>query len=164
MADAPILQSFLAPSAAPPAPPTSDEAMRWLLTQPRVGQYALPGAPPAPPTDWSAVQQQLARQPVPGVNVHPEMQSPGRGGPSWIREETIEPVPFGSLADPVSQFAFMAAPGLLRGGKAVVEGLADPTMARRLSGALAGERGNLGPVPRGATGQPLPESVMRNEA
>ena len=108
--------------------------------------------------DWPAVQQHLAGQPVPGVNVHPEVEGPR--SPAWIQEQTIEPIAFGSLADPVSQAAFLLAPGLLKGVKTGLEVAGSP--GPRL-GALAGERGNLGPVPRSQSGQPLPESAVRTE-
>jgi hypothetical protein len=63
--------------------------------------------------DWPAVQQHLAGQPVPGVNVHPEAEGPR--SPAWIEEQTIEPIPLGSMADPVSQAAFLLAPVAFRG-------------------------------------------------
>lgn len=110
--------------------------------------------------DWGSVQQALAQQPVAGVNVHPEVDRPK--SPAWIQEQTIEPIPFGSLADPVSQAAFLMAPGLVRGTKAVLETAGSPGPS--LTRGFLGERGNLGPVPRSAAGQPLPESVVRDEA
>lgn len=58
--------------------------------------------------DWPAVQQHLAGQPVPGVNVHPEVEGPR--SPAWIQEQTIEPVAMGSLADPVSQAVSLLSP------------------------------------------------------
>jgi hypothetical protein len=111
-------------------------------------------------TDPVAVQQALAQRPVPGVNVHPEAEGPR--SPAWIQEQTIEPLAFGSLADPVSQMAFMAAPGLLRGLKTGLEVAGSPGPSRL--GAFASERGNLGPVPRSQAGEALPQSAVRDEA
>lgn len=115
---------------------------------------------------WSQVlgpllMETLAQQPVSGVNVHAQPQGKQPFQP-WIQDQAIEPVPFGSLADPVSQLAFMLAPGLLRGGKAALEAAGTP--GPRLGPMLASERGNLGPVPRGPQGEPLPESLMRDES
>jgi len=64
------------------------------------------------------------------------------------------------MADPVSQLAFLMAPGLLRGSKAALEAGATP--GPRLGPRLASERGNLGPPPLGPRGEPLPESVVRD--
>ncbi len=64
--------------------------------------------------DWPAVQAHLARSPVLGVNVHAEPRGMRQ---AYIGEQTIEPVAFGSFADPVSQAAFLLAPGMLQGGQ-----------------------------------------------
>lgn len=122
--------------------------------------------PQAAPTDWGAVQQQLAQRPVQGVNVHPAPQGLHQ---AYIDQDAIQPIPFGSLADPVSQAAFLLAPGLQAGlsratgnvGEALTYGRPGMAMTQ---GYRAAERGNLGPVPRGPQGEPLPGSVVRNEA
>ena len=72
--------------------------------------------------------------------------------PGWIQGETIEPIPLGALEDPVSQAAFFLAPGLLRGGKAVVETLETGGPSALGRTFRAAERGNLGPVPRSQAG------------
>ena len=114
--------------------------------------------------DWPAVQEQLAQPSlVSRLPVHPEAEASwqqlyGQRRASELGE--VEPIAFGSLADPVSQAAFLLAPGLLRGGKAVLETAGSPGPR---FGGLASERGNLGPVPRGVRGEPLPQSVMRDE-
>jgi hypothetical protein len=59
-----------------------------------------------------------------------------------------EALPFGSLADPVSQLASLAAPGLLKGGKAVLGSLGAPGMAPPPAGY-----GLLSDI-RGSTGMP----------
>jgi hypothetical protein len=69
-------------------------------------------------TALTAYMQALAHKPVPGVNVHARPQGLR---PVWIAEETIEPVPFGAMSDPVSQLAFLASPGVLRGIQRVLE-------------------------------------------
>lgn len=98
----------------------------------------------------------LASYPLPGVNVHaqPDLSQ------AWLQEQTIEPVPFGSFADPVSQLAFLMAPGVLRGLKGTLDAAAAPGPGLR--GLLASERGNLGPPPVGPRGEPLPGSVVRD--
>src|SRR5262249_32358259 len=106
--------------------------------------------------DWPAVQTQLAAEPVAGVNVHPEMQTTWRGGPAWIPEQTIQPLEFGSLADPVSQAAFLLAPGLLRSVQGGLDVVGSP--GPRVGGYLRGEAGNLGPVPRGQRAGPLSQA------
>src|SRR5438309_158108 len=139
-----------------------------------------------PPLPWSDDQpywaqvlgplllQGLAERPVEGVNVHappqmvgqpqyagmmaPEAYAAGGGGPA----ANAEAVPFGSFADPVSQLAFLLAPGLQRGLGTVAEGMTTP--GPRLA-AFASERGNLGRPPlgwRGGKEVPLPESVVRD--
>lgn len=112
-----------------------------------------------PQLDMPTIQGALSPQPMYGVNIHGR---PTDLSPAWIAEQTIEPVEFGSLADPVSQLAFLAAPGALRAGKTALETMGAPGPTRL--GAFAGERGNLGPVPRGMRGDPLPESAVRDEA
>lgn len=94
----------------------------------------------------------LASYPLPGVNVHtqPDLSQ------AWLQEQTIEPVPFGSFADPVSQLAFLMAPGVLRGLKGTLDAAATPGPGLR--GLLAGERGNLGPPPMS---QPMSEDAFR---
>jgi len=101
------------------------------------------------------LMQAMARQPVQGVNVHAQPHK----SPAWIQEQTIEPVAFGALGDPVSQLAFLGAPGLLRGMKGLGEAITTP--GPRMGGLMTGERGNLGPPPVGPRGEPLPESVVR---
>jgi ADP-ribosyltransferase-like protein len=114
-----------------------------------------------------AIARYVKQQAINQVNYHPEAQAEGRGAPSYIGEQAIEPVPFGAMSDPVSQVAFLGAPGLLRGMKAVGEGLTTPgpTLGNFVGSKSPqfrlGERGNLGPVPRGMKGEPLPESVVR---
>lgn len=126
------------------------------------------GAPEAQATpDMDAIARYVRQQAINQVNYHPEMQQASRGAPSYIGEQAIEPVPFGAMSDPVSQVAFLGAPGLLRGMKAVGEGLTTPGpslgsfVGSRGPQFRLGERGNLGPVPRGTQGEPLPESVVR---
>lgn len=82
-------------------------------------------------------QDALAQYPMPGVNVHtqPDLSQ------AWLQEQTIEPVPFGSFADPVSQLAFLMAPGVLRGLKGTLEAAATPGPG--LGGLLASERGGI---------------------
>lgn len=108
------------------------------------------------------LMEALAQHPVTGVNVHAEPQGKQPFQP-WIQNQTIEPIPFGSLADPVSQLAFMLAPGLLQGGKNALEAAATP--GPRVGSMFASERGNLGNPPigwRGGKEVPLPESVARD--
>ena len=83
-------------------------------------------------TDPVAVQQALAAKPVPGVNVHAEPQGLR---PAWLQEETIEPLALGDTADPVSQLAFLAAPGALSSIKSALKTVADP-----LPGVVGGFR------------------------
>ena len=104
-------------------------------------------------TALTAYMQALAHKPVPGVNVHARPQGLR---PVWIAEETIEPVPFGAMSDPVSQLAFLASPGVLRGIQRVLETAAQPTP--RLGPIFGSEQGSLGlrgPQPWPAD-QPLP--------
>jgi len=87
-------------------------------------------------------QTWMQNKPVGGVNVHP---SPEGLRPSWIQEETIQPIPFGDIADPVSQLAFMVGPGAMRGVKNLLETAGSP--APRLGGMLGGGLGERGSVP-----------------
>lgn len=82
------------------------------------------------------------------------------------RPEDAEALPLGSLSDPVSQAAFLLAPGLLRGAKATADLLAQPGYSRSFGQGgplklLSGQRGNLGPPPVSEYGEALPRSVVR---
>jgi len=73
----------------------------------------------------------------------------------------VQPAPW--YADPVELSSQMMAPHLLP----YVRGVGEMFAGRELGAAgrlslLKGEAGNLGPVPRNAQGEPLPESVARD--
>ena len=115
------------------------------------------------PLDFDAMRQHLLQRTTgPAVqNMHYHV-NPLAAPQAYINNDALEPVAFGSLADPVSQLAFLGAPSLLRGSKAMLDAAAQPGPSMR--GVLASERGNLGPPPVGPRGDPLPQSVLRNEA
>lgn len=115
--------------------------------------------------------------PQPDATVHTQPAAPG---PAWydpgttgyqpyptagydIQEPGAEAMPFGSLADPVSQLSFLAAPAMQQALKTLIAraqaGMEGPIPLGKF---LSGERGNLGPPPVDAQGRPLPESVLRD--
>ena len=115
--------------------------------------------------DWQSARQRLA-----GGMADPSGQrlSAATHPPWWwgtTAEErangSAEALPLGDLADPVSQAAFLLAPGLQRGVQAVAN--RPPLPLRSVVGS---ERGNLGPPPLGMRAgrqEALPESVVREE-
>ena len=122
------------------------------------------GGGPAPqPLDFDTARQQLLQRTTgPAVQNMHYHDNPLAAPQPYINADAIEPIAFGSLGDPVSQLAFLGAPALLRGTKAVLDAAAQPGPSMR--GVFASERGNLGTPPVGPRGEPLPQSVLRNEA
>jgi hypothetical protein len=138
-----------------------------------------------PPSDRASLRAQVRQRLADAVaytrhvlTTYPD-PAPGDGAPylgeaqptrayleSLPQQEGVEAVPFGSLADPVSQAAFALAPHVQPYARGVAEMFAGaPRSAVRLpgTGGLLAERGNLGPPPVGPRGEPLPESVVRAE-
>lgn len=126
----------------------------WLSAQHRLGQGRVSDPSqdaigPAHVPDWWWEQQRARQAQTPGLIPQPQ---------------DVEALPLGSLGDPVSQLAFLAAPGLLRGAKGVVDAAATPGPSSLMRGGMLGsQRGNLGPPPMSATGEALPESMVRDE-
>ncbi len=100
--------------------------------------------PPNPEQDSSQVDPDMMRwlsqQAVQEVNYHGDPQGKR---PSWIQDQTIEPIPFGSLADPVSQVAFLLSSPLLHTGKSLLQHLTEPGMGMP-SSFLGNQRGSTG--------------------
>ncbi len=131
-------------------------------------------------TDWLSAQQRLTsgRTSDPSQDAIGPAAAPGwwwqeqayrqRQTPGLIpRPEDVEALPLGSLSDPVSQAAFLLAPGGLRAGKEALDLLGQPGYSRSFGQGgplklLSGQRGNLGPVPRSEYGEALPRSVVRD--
>jgi hypothetical protein len=128
----------------------------WLsaskrLTSGRVSDPSQDAIGPAAVPDWWWQEQAYRQRQTPGLLPRPQ---------------DVEALPLGSLSDPVSQAAFLLAPGLLRGAKASADLLGQPGYSRSFGQGgrltmLRGERGNLGPPPVSEYGEALPRSVVR---
>ncbi len=140
-------------------PDTTSTLTDWLSAQSRLLQGRVsdprqdaigPAHIQAPGWWW---EQQAYRQ----------RQTPGLIPPP----QDVEALPLGSLSDPVSQAAFLLAPGAMRAGKEALDLLGQPGYSRSFGqggplNLLRSQRGNLGPVPRSEYGEALPRSVVRD--
>lgn len=120
-----------------------DRLRQQGMAQPEGTQLRAGGMP-----DWWWQEQQYRERRTPGFIQQPQ---------------DAAAIPFGDVADPVSQLAFLLSPHLLAGMKAVGAQAAQPGYSRSIGGFRLGERGNLGPPPVGPRGELLPESVVRGE-
>ncbi len=128
----------------------------WLsaqqrLTSGRVSDPSQDAIGPASAPGWWWEQQAYRQRQTPGLIPPPQ---------------DVEALPLGSLSDPVSQAAFLLAPGAMRAGKEALDLLGQPGYSRSFGqggplNLLRSQRGNLGPVPRSEYGEALPRSVVR---
>jgi hypothetical protein len=137
--------------------PDDRQTMRdWLsaqqrLTSGRVSDPSQDAIGPASVPGWWWQEQAYRQRQTPGLIPRPQ---------------DAEALPLGSLSDPVSQAAFLLAPGVLRGAKASADLLGQPGYARQFGQGgplkmLSGQRGNVGPPPVSEYGEALPRSVVR---
>jgi len=133
----------------------------WLSAQERLRQGGIPAESLTTPRPWwqDVLTRAAMQTPVVGPLFAPPQSRP-------VPQEGVEPLPLGSLGDPVSQAAFLMAPGLLQGTKATADLLGQPGYSRSFGQGgpltmLRGERGNLGPPPVSEYGEALPRSVVR---
>lgn len=143
----------------------------WMAAQQRLQQSGLPQdtALSVPLSPYQRFVQGVGGQwqkNLEGLPIVGPLFTPPQTGP--VPQEGVQAVPFGSLSDPVSQAAFLLAPGMQRGltaaGRNAQEALLygrGGTSLRDVGQYRLGERGNLGPPPVSASGEPLPESVVR---